>query len=215
VNAKPLPRKAPGPLALVLLGVSGSGKSTVGRLLAPKLGAVFLEGDDYHASANVAKMRAGVPLADADRWPWLQAIGQSIAGHIGSGRPVVVACSALRVAYRSALETAAHHPLVFIHLTIDPRILAARMQARRQHFMPTSLLESQLATLEPLRDDEDGIEIVETGTALQAVAAIEHWLDLRAHGNLSDRHEKGRHRRPFAEGHRGDGETDPKVGPAD
>lgn len=184
---------------IVLIGVSGSGKSTVAQRLAPALGATFLEGDEYHSSANVAKMRAGTPLVDGDRWPWLDKLGHAIAGHAAQGHSVVVACSALRRAYRDRLQAAARCPLTFFHLTIDPTSLQARMRARRQHFMPTTLLESQLATLEPLQLDEDGTEIAETGTALQTVGAIERWLRLRATGGLQrGGHEKGRHRRPSA-----------------
>ncbi len=186
-------------LAIVLIGVSGSGKTTVGKRLAPALGATFLEGDDYHSSANIAKMRAGTPLMDADRWPWLEKLGVAIAQHVAQGRPVVVSCSALRHAYRRALNKAARRPLIFVHLTINPAILEIRMNARHQHFMPTSLLKSQLATLEPLGPDEQGTEIAETGTAQQTVAAIERWLRLRSRGRLDGRHEKGRHRRPFVQ----------------
>ena len=182
---------------VVLIGVSGSGKSTVAKRLAPALGATFLEGDDYHSSANIAKMRSGTPLSDADRGPWLDTLGHAISAHGAQGRPVVVACSALRRAYRDRLQQAARRPLTFIHLTIDPTILRARMQARRQHFMPIALLDSQLRTLEPLQPDESGTEIVETGTALQTVERIERWLRMRAEGRLLDGHEKGRHRRPF------------------
>ena len=182
---------------VVLIGVSGSGKSTVAKRLAPAIDATFLEGDEYHSSANVAKMRSGTPLTDADRWPWLDVLGHAIAEHGAQGRQVVVACSALRRAYRDRLQHAARRPLTFIHLTIDPAILRARMQARRQHFMPTALLDSQLETLEPLQSDESGTEIAETGTALQTVGAIERWLRMRAAGRLHDGHEKGRHRRPF------------------
>ena len=186
---------------VVLIGVSGSGKSTVARRLAPALQATFLEGDEYHSSANVAKMRSGTPLTDADRWPWLDTLGRAIEEHGAQGRAVVVACSALRRAYRARLEHAARRPLTFVHLTIDPGILRARMQARHQHFMPTTLLESQLATLEPLGNDEAGTEIAETGTALQTVEKIERWLRLRASGKLVGGHEKGRHRRPFVREH--------------
>ena len=195
--------------AVVLIGVSGSGKSTVARRLAPALQATFLEGDEYHSSANVAKMRSGTPLTDADRWPWLDKLGHAVAEHGAQGRAVVIACSALRRAYRDRLADAARRPLTFIHLTIDPGILRARMQARHQHFMPTALLDSQLATLEPLQDDEIGTEIVETGTALQTVERIERWLRLRSAGRLENRHEKGRHRRPFVREHgSGSGDKD-------
>jgi carbohydrate kinase (thermoresistant glucokinase family) len=183
-------------LAIVLIGVSGSGKTTVGKRLAPAIDATFLEGDDYHSSANIAKMRSGTPLADEDRWPWLEKLGVAIAAHVTQGRSVVVSCSALRHAYRAALSKAAGRPLTFVHLTIDPAILEARMKARHQHFMPASLLESQLATLEPLAPDEQGTEIVETGTSQQTVAAIERWLRLRSHGRVDGHHEKGRHGRP-------------------
>lgn len=182
---------------IVLIGVSGSGKSTVAKRLAPALDATFLEGDEYHSSANVAKMRSGTPLTDVDRWPWLDMLGHAIAEHGAQGRQVVVACSALRRAYRDRLQHAARRPLTFIHLTINPAILRARMQARHQHFMPTALLDSQLSTLEALQPDESGTEIAETGTALQTVGAIERWLRMRAAGRLHDGHEKGRHRRPF------------------
>lgn len=176
--------------ALVLIGVSGTGKTTVGKRLAPKVGATFLEGDDYHTSANVAKMRAGMPLRDEDRWPWLAKIAAAIADHTRGGRPVVVACSALRRVYRDKLREDARTPLTFVHLTIDSKLIEHRLMARTQHFMPASLLKSQLDTLEPLQPDEAGTTIAETGTAQQTVAAIGRWLQ------LSD-HEKGRQRRPF------------------
>ncbi|VVB42237.1 Gluconokinase (modular protein) [Beijerinckiaceae bacterium RH AL1] len=184
-------------IGIVVLGVSGCGKSTIGKMLAPPLGAAFLEGDDYHSSANVAKMRLGQPLDDTDRWPWLEKLGGAAGEHLRQGRSVVVACSALRRAYREALTKAARADLIFVHLTIDKATIAARMQARQQHFMPVSLLESQLATLEPLAADENGTEITETGTAQETVKAIERWLKLRAEGHVVG-HEKGRQSRPFA-----------------
>jgi gluconokinase len=178
------------PLALVLIGVSGTGKTTVGKRLAPALGAAFLEGDAYHASTAIATMRAGTPLTDTDRWPWLLRVSGAIAAHVRGGRPVVVACSALKRVYRDRLRDEARVPLTFVHLTIDPQVIAHRLAARSQHFMPPSLLQSQLDTLEPLAPQERGIAIAETGTAQQTVAAIQRWLQL-------PEHEKGRQRRPF------------------
>ena len=162
--------------ALVLIGVSGSGKTTVGKRLAPSLDATYIEGDDYHPPANVAKMRSGHPLDDADRMPWLDKLGHAIAAHCEQGRSVVVACSALRRLYREALAAAARRPLTFVHLAIPAPVLEARLEQRVRHFMPPSLLQSQLRTLEPLGDGEDGTEITETGTAQQTVEAIRRWV---------------------------------------
>ncbi|MCS0499427.1 gluconokinase [Protaetiibacter mangrovi] len=132
---------------VVVMGVSGSGKSTVGALLAGRLGWVFVDGDELHPSANVAKMAAGIPLDDDDRWPWLDAVGERLAAG-----PVVVACSALRRAYRDRLRAAA--PGVrFVLLDGTRELLAARMSSRH-HFMPETLLDSQLATLERPDPDE-------------------------------------------------------------
>ena len=163
--------------AIVIIGVSGSGKSTVARHLAPVLDATFIEGDDYHSISNIEKMRSGIPLQDSDRWPWLEKLGDAIAIVTGQGRTVVVACSALKRAYRDALEEAGRQPLVFIHLTIDQQSSRARVEARHQHFMPSSLVDSQLATLEPLQDGERGTEIAETDILEQKIQAIVTWLD--------------------------------------
>ena len=170
---------------IVLIGVSGSGKTTVGKRLAPALEATYIEGDDYHPPANIAKMRAGHPLDDVDRKPWLEKLGHVVAEHSAQGRSIVVACSALRRLYRDQLAAAARQPLTFVHLTIPPAILEARVKARAQHFMPASLLQSQLATLEPLGEDEDGTEIAETGTALQTVEAIRRWLHRHSQGGTA------------------------------
>ena len=202
-------------IGIVVLGVSGCGKSTIGKMLAPPLGATFLEGDEYHSSANIAKMRAGQPLNDTDRWPWLEKIGVAAAEHLRQGKSVVIACSALRRAYREALSHAARHDLIFVHLMIDRETIAARIQARRQHFMPVALLESQLATLEPLSADETGTEVAETGTAQETVKAIERWLKLRADGHLDGKHEKGRQSRPFAREHKFLGSLSPDESAGD
>lgn len=138
--------------AVVVMGVSGTGKSTIGRALADALAAPFVEGDDLHPAANREKMAAGIPLTDADRAPWLDAVAAELH------RPVVVACSALTRRYRDRLRAAAPDlALVFLHGA--PELLAARMEGREGHFMPTSLLRSQLDTLEEPDADEDPIGV--------------------------------------------------------
>ncbi len=140
-------------LPVVVIGVSGSGKSTVGAALADALGLTFVDGDSLHPASNVAKMAAGVPLDDADRAPWLDAIGVLLARG-----PVVVACSALKRAYRDRLR-AAVPDLALVFLDGGRELLAGRMAARPGHFMPTSLLDSQLATLERPTADESPVVI--------------------------------------------------------
>ncbi|RDV46268.1 gluconate kinase [Leifsonia sp. ku-ls] len=141
---------------VVVMGVSGSGKSTVGELVAERLGVPFVDGDALHPAANVAKMASGVPLTDDDRIPWLRAVGRALADTSPEG--AVVACSALRHAYRDLIRSEAPDAL-FAELDGDRALLAARMAARPGHFMPVSLLDSQLATLEPLRPEEDGLRL--------------------------------------------------------
>jgi len=133
---------------VVVMGVSGSGKTTVGAALADALELPFVDADSLHPPANVAKMAAGIPLDDADRAPWLDAVGAVLARG-----PVVVACSALKRAYRDKLRSAAPD-LQLVFLDGSPTLLASRMTARPGHFMPTSLLDSQLATLERPGPDE-------------------------------------------------------------
>jgi gluconokinase len=140
---------------IVVMGVSGSGKSTVGAALAQRLRVPFGDGDDLHPPANVAKMTAGQPLDDDDRYPWLEAIGQWLADHDSGG---VISCSALKRKYRDQLRR--HCPDVeFVHLSGTPEVIGKRQSSRPGHFMPASLLQSQFATLEPLEPDERGISI--------------------------------------------------------
>ncbi|ODT99073.1 MAG: gluconate kinase [Pseudonocardia sp. SCN 72-86] len=145
----------PATTTLVIAGVSGSGKSTVARAVAARTGWAFAEGDDLHPEANRRKMAAGIPLDDADRLPWLRRIAAWIGDRERTGEPSVVTCSALRRSYRDLLR--AGHPSVrFALLVADADVLDARLRARTGHFMPASLLDSQLATLEPLGGDEPG-----------------------------------------------------------
>ena len=135
-------------MIVVVMGVCGSGKTSVGRLLAERLGWAFIEGDDLHPEANRRKMAAGTPLTDEDRWPWLGRIADEMRRAGEDGRSMVVACSALRRVYRDRLRGCGAD-VRFLHLTGDPELLRARMEGREGHFMPAGLLDSQLATLEP------------------------------------------------------------------
>jgi gluconokinase len=129
---------------IVLMGVAGCGKSSVGAALATRMGLRYRDGDDLHPPENIAKMRAGTPLTDADRWPWLDAI----ARELHDDPDLIAGCSALRRAYRDRLRAGAGATLRFVHLAGDRALIAARMQARQGHYMPPSLLDSQFSTLE-------------------------------------------------------------------
>ncbi|PRH76508.1 gluconate kinase [Streptomyces solincola] len=158
---------------VAVIGVSGSGKSTIGRALARELAVPYAEGDDFHPESNVAKMRAGTPLTDQDRMPWLHAVADWLADHAAEGG--VVACSALRRGYRDLLAAAAPG-VFFVHLHGSAELIGARMAERHGHFMPSSLLRSQLDTLEALQHDEQGAVVPVDGTpqdtATLAVAVV-------------------------------------------
>jgi gluconokinase len=141
--------------AIVVMGVSGSGKTTVGVRLAEALTAEFIDGDDLHTDAARAKMKSGHPLTDEDRWPWLDRIGAELA----QGERTVVACSALRRAYRDRLRAAAGPKLRFVYLEATPEEMRARVAGRIGHYMPASLVDSQFAALEPPLDEPDLITI--------------------------------------------------------
>ena len=146
------------PLSLVVMGVSGVGKSSVAHALVARTGWTFQEGDDLHPEANRAKMAAGHPLDDDDRWPWLRRIADWIGDQEAAGKGAVVTCSALKRSYRDLL--CAGHPSVrFVHLVADDAVLTERLTHRRGHFMPAALLRSQLDTLEPLGPDEPGVAV--------------------------------------------------------
>ncbi len=152
---------------LVFMGVSGSGKTTAAQAVNERLGWEFAEGDDFHSPEAVEKMAAGHSLTDADRMPWLGRLAAWAREHDRAGRSTITSCSALRRPYRDVLRTGGEHT-DFVHLVGDKGLLLERMTAR-EHFMPPSLLESQLATLEPLADDEAGIT-VDVGQPPAAVA---------------------------------------------
>lgn len=141
-------------VSVVVMGVSGSGKSTVGRALADRLALPFADADDLHPQANIAKMSAGIPLDDGDREPWLAAVGRWLARH----HPAVVSCSALKRSYRDHIRSQ-EPDLVFLWLTGSPELIQGRQAHRPGHFMPASLLRSQFDALEPLRPDEDGVAV--------------------------------------------------------
>lgn len=144
------------PPVAVVMGVAGSGKSTVGEQLAARLGVPFRDADDFHPQANIDKQRAGQPLTDEDRRPWLEAIAAWLDARRGQG--ALVSCSALKRAYRDLLR--AHDPeLPFLHLAGPQEVALRRVASRSEHFMPASLVESQYATLEPLAPDERGLVV--------------------------------------------------------
>lgn len=145
---------------VVVMGVSGAGKTTVGRLLAEQLAVPFQDADDLHPAVNRAKMTAGLPLHDEDRWPWLETVGRTLAAHPAG---LVLACSALRRRYRDILRR--FDPAVtFVHLAAEAGLIERRLRERTGHFMPASLLASQTATLEPLEADERGL-VMDAGLA--------------------------------------------------
>lgn len=144
--------------AWIVMGVSGCGKSETGSRLARSLAVPFIEGDRFHPPANVAKMSAGIPLTDEDRAGWLATLRDEIARGCVDGGSVVLACSALKRAYRDLLRGAGCD-VRFVHLSGERDVIAKRMSARADHYMPTSLLDSQLQTLEPLHEDEAGITL--------------------------------------------------------
>ncbi len=143
---------------IVLMGVAGAGKTTVMAELAGRLGWAVAEGDDFHSPANVARMRVGQPLTDEDRLPWLRALAAWIGEREASGESALVSCSALKRAYRDLLR-AGHGSVWFVHLVAPPTTLVARLDSRRGHYMPSTLLVSQLASLERLAPDEPGVAV--------------------------------------------------------
>ena len=142
---------------IVVMGVAGSGKTTIASGLAERLRVPFVEGDSLHPAANVKKMASGIPLTDEDRWPWLEAIGQRMEVERATGHGVVVACSALKRSYRDCLRKYVHGKMHFVLLDGSRRLISDRMKHRKGHFMPPALLDSQFATLEPPTQDEHAV----------------------------------------------------------
>ena len=161
-------------MVILLMGVSGSGKTTVGQLLASELGWELADGDDYHPAANVEKMRNGIPLTDADRAPWLETLRALIAGWIAAGKNVVLACSALKRAYRESLRVGPEVQVVYLRGT--PQLLTQRLRARAGHFMTERMLESQLAALE---EPEDAVVVEVDRAPEEIVRGIRAGLGLK------------------------------------
>lgn len=162
---------------LVVMGVSGSGKTTVARMLADQLHLSFAEADEFHPQANIDKMSAGTALTDEDRWPWLRAMRDWLTTQSRTGHSTVVTCSALKVVYRDVLREAEGR-VRFIHLAAPPEVIGDRLEHRSGHFMPASLLPSQYQALEPLTADEDGVTIDVGASPEDVVSAVLAALDL-------------------------------------
>jgi gluconokinase len=168
--------QVPGVSAIVVMGVSGSGKSTVGQLIAARLACPFRDADSFHPPANIAKMSSGQPLTDEDRWPWLRAISAWIAEHRAAGTTCVVTCSALKRVYRDIVTDHQRADVRLVHLAGSFELIAARLAARKGHFMPPALLKSQFDALEPPTADERAITVSIDATpeeiAARAVAEV-------------------------------------------
>lgn len=165
-------RTVPGLAAVVVMGVSGAGKSTVGKLIAARLDCAFRDADSFHPKANIEKMSRGEPLTDDDRWPWLKAIAAWIAEHRAAGTTCVVTCSALKRVYRDIVTDRQSADVRLVHLKGDFGLIEARLKARKGHFMPTALLESQFDALEEPGADERPVTISIDATPEEIAARV-------------------------------------------
>lgn len=170
---------------VVVMGPSGVGKTTAAEGLAHRLGWGFAEADRFHPQANIDKMSAGMPLDDDDRAPWLAVIRDWISAEAASGKDAVITCSALKRRYRDVLR-AADARVRFVYLTADPAVVEKRISARKGHYMPPSLLASQFAALEPLGDDEDGVEVDVSATPDEVIDRALAALGLAADAPKTD-----------------------------
>jgi gluconokinase len=167
-----MPDVKPNPLQrthFVVMGVAGSGKTSVGIALAGAIAADFIDGDDLHSPGNIAKMARGEPLTDNDRAPWLDQVGKVLNQHAG---PLVVGCSSLKRQYRDRIRAAANRPVTFLYLKGSRELIAERMARRQRHFMPLTLLDSQFAALEEPQEDEDAITVGIDGSLGATVEAL-------------------------------------------
>ena len=158
------------------MGVSGSGKSTVGPGLAERLKCPYLEGDEFHLPSSIDKMAAGIALDDEDRWPWLSRLASNINTLVDESGCVVATCSALKRKYRDRLRQQIGGPVVFIHLVAETTILEERLSARDAHYMPASLLQSQLELLEPADNDEKALVLSNDTDVVDVVEAAHDWV---------------------------------------
>jgi gluconokinase len=172
------------PCALIVMGVSGSGKSTVGEALAKRLGWLYEDGDKFHPASNVAKMRAGQPLTDEDRWPWLRAIAAEIDRLSAADQRTVIACSALRRVYRDILVHG-RDDVRLVYLNGTQAVIAERLSRRKGHFMPQGLLTSQFKTLEPPTADERPVTVSINAPVKKIVEEVLRQLDLNDAGKAS------------------------------
>ena len=169
---------------VVVMGVTGTGKTTIAQEVAALFDLPFAEGDKFHSKSNRDKMAAGHPLTDEDRWPWLRSLRDWMSEQAAEGKSSVMACSALRKAYRDTLSEA-EGDVVFVHLVLEEDLNAERLSQRHGHYMRSGMLESQLATLEPLQEDEDGFQVCNDDDPQQVVAEIGDLLEPRFGKRLS------------------------------
>lgn len=174
----PFEKRLGAPLTIIVMGVSGSGKSTLGARLSDALDCPFLEGDEYHDAAAIAKMRRGEALTDEDRWPWLDRLGKALATAAHEHGRVVAACSALRRVYRERLKTAVGGAIRFVLLDNGRDELAGRLAGRPDHYMPVSLIDTQLATLERPGADEPAITLNSNQPVDRLIAEAKAWLEV-------------------------------------